>query len=100
MFANDGHEPEWINGKLHIGSNEVNDIEEYSASTGTTKKAEPMTGSSAQEKKDESVSKQLGNFLSAGGDIIKKGFAMVGRTIGEGIRSSKFLQILAILTNF
>lgn len=88
MFANDGHEPEWIDGKLHIGETEVNDLEEYTATTGTNNK-EASTKSKASDEKDAEVSKKIGNFLSFGGDMIKKGLNFVGKSIGEGIRSSK-----------
>ena len=73
----------------------MNDVNEYSATTGqTTSHKEVATnhssGKSVQRQKEEAMSKQFGNFLSSGGEIIKKGFAFVGKQIGEGIRSSKF----------
>ena len=94
LFANDGNEPEWIDGKLHIGANVIDDIEEYQAGTGVVQPKEKITSNDSKDQKtdagDVPVSKQIGNFLSFGGDLIKKGFTFVGQSIGQGIRSSNY----------
>lgn len=50
---------------------------------------EAKTGVNA--KGEEPMSKKIGNFLSFGGDLLKKGLKKGGQLIGKGIRSSELL---------
>lgn len=85
MFANDGFEPEWIDNELHINEKIVKGMED-------SKKMHEE-----KEKKYESqfvaeeipTSKKIGNFLSFGGDLLKKGLKKGGELLGTGIRKSK-----------
>lgn len=82
FFANDGQEPEWIDGKLYIGNTEITNIKEYSQQNNYQQQVKEHADNST-------VSKKIGNYLSIGGDFIKQGFEFVGTAIGTGIRKCK-----------
>lgn len=83
LFANDGHEPEWI-GDTVYASQEVADEIHKSNFFAQNVKIE----TAAEQKKDKAVSEVIGDYLSIGGDWLMKGITKAGQVLGEGIRST------------
>lgn len=96
-FANDGQEPEWIDGTIYANEAICDTIHKSQlggfAQTNQPPPQErvlragpPAPGQPNPE--DQTISHKIGNFFSMSGDILKQGITITGEFIGKGIRAT------------
>ena len=84
-------EPEWIDDQLQVTESMITGLKKSQLEH---EKRESQLPAAFQKKEPENpedlpMSKKIGNFLSLGGDVLKKGIIRGGEWIGAGIRQSK-----------
>jgi hypothetical protein len=90
LFANDGHEPEWIGNEIYAEESVANEIHKsmfFNQNTKITTDSGQRAGEE-KPKSDYEISEKIGNAFSFGGQILLKGLSKAGEFIGTGIRSS------------
>lgn len=90
LFANDGHEPEWIGNEIYAEESVANEIHK-SMFFNKDAKITTAAGVAAdtKPKSEYELSEKIGNAFTIGGQFIMKGLSKAGEFIGTGIRNSK-----------
>ena len=93
LFANDGHEPEWIGNEIFAEESVANEIHKSMFFNQNMK----ITTPPEKQKNEYELSEKIGNVFSVGGQYLMKGLSKAGEFIGTGIRSSSSCVLISRL---